>query len=283
MKNEQYLAMNLNLTLKITFTILILITLTLTMISLLSYFKYEKTLNSIIVSRTEVIIIDLKNTAEISLNIGLSLAENENIQAVIDRVKQQDSQILQIDIFNKKGLVLFSTSPEQINRTVPASWLIDNQSKSPKKPWDISDDTVFNLRADLVNNSFNQVMGGISLQTSKDYLRDKMQEMFYNLIKNFLIVLTALALVTMLAVFLLFRPTSNSFNKMNQALANLLSSKPDNSDKTETTTAFIPKNELEQHCYRFHAQAQHALLELQAAHQNNEPTPHSDKCDEKSH
>jgi hypothetical protein len=150
---------------------------------------------------------------------------------------------------------------------VPATWLIEGQEEYPYRAWDISDDKVFNLRADLVN-SFSQVVGGISLQTSKDYLRDKMQEMFYHLLTNFIFVLMILAVITMLAVFLLFRPTSNSFNKMNQALASLLSPKSETAD-TEIIT-FVPKNELEQHCYRFHAQAQHALLALQEAEQNNE-------------
>ncbi|ALG67942.1 hypothetical protein [Beggiatoa leptomitoformis] len=110
--------MRLNLTLKISFTIILLLSFALGMISLLNYFKYEKTFSSLVQSRFVVLVLDLKNTLENSINLGLSLAEINNTQKIIERIAQQDEQIFSIDIFDQTGALLFRACHQIVKNVI---------------------------------------------------------------------------------------------------------------------------------------------------------------------
>lgn len=266
--------MNTNLTFKITSTILVLLSLTLGMLSLLNYFKFDTTLADIVLSRSDVTALDLKNTIENSFKMGLTLSGNSNLQELINRTKQQNEQVLQIEIFRQNGLILFSTEPDRIQKSVDSSWLkyIDMSSNKAYRVFGQHDSEAFNVFVNLFN-SYGKLEGVISLQSSKEYHSNKVNMMFFSLSTNLILVLLCSSILTTILVFLVFRNTSNSFKKMNQALLPLLTHTED-----ETATELLikqPSNDLEQHCQQFQQQAQQAfqvLAQAQRAIATNQTT-----------
>ncbi len=251
--------MNTNLTLKITLTILVLLSLTLGMISLLNYFKFDTTLADIVRSRSEVTSLDLKNTIENSLKAGWSLASNGNLAQLINRTKQQNEQILKIEIFDQNGTILFSTDLDRVDQMVGREWLNcpAKDEKSYKETQQKNSES-FDICENL-QNSFDKYVGGILLQSSKVYHRSKVDAMFFSLGSNLILVLICSSVLTTILVFIVFKNTSNSFKKMNQSLLPLLK-------QTEPMPVLQnPSNDLEQKCQHFQQQAHQAFEMLEQA------------------
>ncbi|OUD15231.1 hypothetical protein [Thioflexithrix psekupsensis] len=255
----------MNFTLKITFTIFILLSLSLAMISLLNYFKYDKTLADLVRSRSDVVAMDIKNNIESNLSLGLFLSEISNLKDILDRAKEQNDHILKIYIFGQDGVVLSSTDENYKGQAMLAARLrmvSDNTggkvAKCNENARSQTVDACLNLE-----NSFSQQIGGIYLESSKDYHQDKIATMFKHLLSSFILVLSIITILTAFWIFNVFRETAHSFKRMNQQLMSLIKTDAPISESKETDRySRIKQNDLEHHCDDFYQKAKDAFDEI---------------------
>ncbi|WP_232281973.1 hypothetical protein [Beggiatoa alba] len=231
---------------------------------MLNYFKYEKTFSSLVQSRFVVVVLDLKNTLENSINLGLSLTELNNAQTIIERIARQDEQIFSIDIFDQTGKRLFSTMTVNNTELVPEDWLkVQNRLTAKENFWTLTDQDAFVVGVPLTNN-FGKNVGGVTLRSSKAYHQSKVHSMFIELTKIFLITVVSFGILTILIVFLFFREITRSFAKMSASLQKVID-EPNLPNEMLVNPQQL--TELEQHVYEFRDKSQAALTTLKQAQQ----------------
>ncbi len=175
----------------------------LVLISLLNYFKYEKTFSGLQRSKFEVIARDLKAAAETGMNIGLPLPALKNMQDLIDRERHRDQQILSIDIFGMDGTVLYSTTPGRAGAKVSPK-LLDALRHARGRVWELNDKDSF-LVGVPINNNFGRVSGGLTIRYAKSYFDGELLRIGRELAEYSAIVFAISVFAAALAVLLLTR------------------------------------------------------------------------------
>ncbi len=175
----------------------------LVLISLLNYFKYEKTFSALQRSKFEVIARDLKAAAETGMNIGLPLPALKNMQDLITRERRRDEQILNIEIFDTDGTVLYSTRPGGAGAKVSPK-LLDALRHAKGKAWELNDKDSFLVGVPISNN-FGRLSGGLAIRYAKSYFDAELQRIGRELAEYSAIVFGISVFAAALAVLLLTR------------------------------------------------------------------------------
>lgn len=175
----------------------------LVLISLLNYFKYEKTFSALQRSKFEVIARDLKAAAETGMNIGLPLPALKNMQDLISRESHRDNQILNIEIFGTDGTVLYSTQPGRAGATESPK-LLDALRHASGKAWELNDKDSF-LVGVPINNNFGRLSGGLAIRYAKSYFETELLRIGRELAEYSAIVFGVSVFAAALAVMLMIR------------------------------------------------------------------------------
>jgi hypothetical protein len=227
----------MKLTFKTGVTLVAILVFAVLVTGLLNYYKYQSTLSELIHSRLVVVGLDLKQSIEGSVGLGIPLNQTQNIQEIIDRTRNEDDQVLSVEVFEMTadgGTKLFHTDRDGVGKSVPQSWLTaSGDVEEPVWSVDTKDATVTGFS--LVNN-FNKVIGAVVLRYSKSYQQAKTADMFKKLARTGAVVLGAAGILAFFGVFLMFRKISSSFTRMTESLNALIAGKtPTLTDETATT------------------------------------------------
>jgi hypothetical protein len=252
------------------------------MIGLLNYFKYDKTLADLVRSRSNVVAIDIKNNLVSNLSFGLFLSEISDLKDILDRAKKQNDHILKIYVFDQEGIVLSSTDESfkgQLMSTGRLRTLNEGANGKVTKCVDSEKIQTVDVCLDLENN-FSQQIGGIYLESSKDYYRDKTATMFKHLLLSFILVLFVITALTAFWVFSVFQHTSHSFKRMNQKLMSLIKSEntpipPEEMTIQAVSLVKIKQNDLEYHCDEFYQKAKETFTAIKQLELSNSSVNHS--------
>jgi len=136
------------------------------LIFMMSYFKFQTTLATLIQNRLAVISITMGESIESAIDLGLGLGEMRTAEEVIARAKRDDPGIVSIQIFDDKGQILYSTEKEMAGTNVP-SYVLQAPEESDGRAWRLDRGNSFVNGVSLLN-SFDQMIGGIVLTYSKD-------------------------------------------------------------------------------------------------------------------
>ena len=82
------------------------------LIFMMSYFKFQTTLATLIQNRLTVISITMGESIESAIDLGLRLAEMRTAEEVIARAATTPPGIASIQIFDNNGQILYSTQKE---------------------------------------------------------------------------------------------------------------------------------------------------------------------------
>lgn len=99
------------------------------LLAFLNLHKFEDLLDNVWMSRIRVTAIDSRLALENSLSLGLGLGDSGNSQAVIDRARAAEADIVAahvVDLHAARGAVLFSSG--RVLRKVPGQWLRQQES-----------------------------------------------------------------------------------------------------------------------------------------------------------
>lgn len=171
--------------------------------ALLNYFKFEKAVTNVIASRFVVTVNGLQGDVENAMNLGLSLAELRDLQALIEREERSDDQILAIEIADTSGTILFSTDSTRIETPLPEDW-VRTMSRSEGGIWQESYQGNPVLGASL-RNTFGQVAGAVMLRYAKTAVTQRTTAVRPGLAAAAVVAIIACSLLTVAGVWLVFR------------------------------------------------------------------------------
>lgn len=176
------------------------------LIFMMSYFKFQTTLATLIQNRLSVISITMSEAIESAIDLGLGLGEMRTADEVIARAKRNDPGIVSIQIFDNNGQILFSTQKEMAGTNVPL-YVLQAQEESDGRAWRLDKGNSFVNGVSLLN-SFDQVVGGVVLEYPKDAYNTKVAALFNSLTRKSILIFAGFAILAFIGIKLGFRGLS---------------------------------------------------------------------------
>lgn len=93
------------------------------LIVLLNFRSFEATQSTLLEGRIHFILFEIKESLEDALSIGIPLEGGDSTGKVLAQLQRLDDQIVSVEVFNREGVVLFSTDQTFINEVVSERWL----------------------------------------------------------------------------------------------------------------------------------------------------------------
>lgn len=176
------------------------------LIFMMSYFKFQTTLATLIQNRLTVISITMGESIESAIDLGLGLGEMRTAEEVIARAKRDDPGIVSIQIFDDKGHILYSTQKEMAGTKVP-SYVLQAPEQSDGRAWRLDKGNYFVNGVSLLN-SFDQMIGGIVLTYSKNAYNTKVAALANSLTRKSILIFAGFAILAFIGIKLGFRGLS---------------------------------------------------------------------------
>ena len=188
----------------------------------LTYFKYSDILNKVVSEQMGSVVSDIKNNLEANMNLGLSLAEIESTDALINRYKKRDEKIKEILVFDNTnpGKILFSTKKKHVGQDILPKWSKVIRTKELDENWLIkSSEDIAVLGTSIVNN-FGVKSGSVGLRYSKKLVQENLSLYLNEMLKKYaitillsLILIYGLVYVLFRKIVLLLKRATESFEK----------------------------------------------------------------------
>jgi hypothetical protein len=173
------------------------------LIFMMSYFKFQTTLATLIQNRLTVISITMGESIESAIDLGLGLGEMSTAEAVIVRAKRNDPEIASIQIFDNNGQILYSTQKGMAGINVPPH-VLQALEESDGRAWQLDRGDSFVNGVSLLN-SFDQMIGGIVLTYSKDAYNTKVAALTNSLTRKFILIFVGFSILAFMGIKLGFR------------------------------------------------------------------------------
>jgi len=173
------------------------------LIFMMSYFKFQTTLATLIQNRLTVISITMGESIESAIDLGLALSEMRTAEEVIARAKRNDLGIASIQIFDDNGQILYSTEKEMAGINVPP-YVLQALKDSGDRAWRLDRGNYFVNGVSLLN-SFDQMIGGIVLTYSKDAYNTKVAALTNSLTRKSILIFVGFAILAFIGIKLGFR------------------------------------------------------------------------------
>ena len=173
------------------------------LIFMMSYFKFQTTLATLIQNRLTVINITMSESIESAIDLGLGLGEMRTAEEIIARAKANDPGIASIQIFDNRGQILYCTQKEMAGRDAPP-YVLQAQEKSDGRVWWLDRGAYFVNGVSLLN-SFDQMIGGIVLKYPKDAYNVKVATLAHSLTRKTILVFVGFAILALIGIKLGFR------------------------------------------------------------------------------
>ncbi|KPK03768.1 MAG: hypothetical protein AMJ56_18540 [Anaerolineae bacterium SG8_19] len=176
------------------------------LIFMMSYFKFQTTLEALIQNRLSVISITMGESIESAIDLGLGLGEMRTAEEVIARAKRNDPGIASIQIFDSNGQILYSTQKEMAGTNVPP-YVLQALQESDDQAWWLDRGNYFVNGVSLLN-SFDQMIGGIVLKYPKDAYNTKVAALTHSLTRKSILIFVGFAILAFIGIKLGFRGLS---------------------------------------------------------------------------
>lgn len=212
--------MRVPLAVKAAAIVTLIIGLALTLIVMLNFFKFEQTLRATTESRLGFIAEDLKSSIQTGLDLGLDLPSMSNVQPIVDREAATDARIVAIDVFDDRGLVLFSTLENSAGQPIPESWRAA-VGADDTSVWRASDSEQMVVGSSLTSN-FGSRVGGVALRYSRTSFEEQLQRMLGLLARSGTVTLIIAALMSFAVSWLVFGSTARSLSRVRAAVESAL-------------------------------------------------------------
>lgn len=124
----------------------------------------------------DFILRDAEQTIERNLQLGLPLAELQQVDALIERVRQSSPEIVAVDVFSRADVTLFSTDRGAVGEPVPESWVEAREEMRQQGRFRADESDVVALGSPLTND-FGQTEGWIALIVQRDALAAPLSRM----------------------------------------------------------------------------------------------------------
>lgn len=180
--------------------------------------KFRSELTKLQQSRFEILALDLRDSVEQGLRLGLSLDQLENVQALLDRTRARYVEVAAIVVFDEFGDVLYRSGG--VDSALPTAWLSALEHDGGASPSAVERD---DLRGVLlpVLNSFERRVGGVALLYPKALAGAVIAETTARQSKMALMALAAAGVTCLLLSLVLLRFVSSRFRHMERVLGSI--------------------------------------------------------------
>lgn len=193
-------------------------------LGVLSYQALNRTFVDQERSRAAVILLDIANSIEDRLNLGLSLPRMQEIQELLEKERAKDPRILSLEVFDDSGRSVFNTDRILIDDPVPEQWLGLSQQAAEQEgrgSWSAVDFEALVLGAPITN-SFDRHAGSVVLRFARSAMDQRSETLMGQVLQAVALVGLLAALFALLGTSLLLRPVSRAL----RAASRLLESNP---------------------------------------------------------
>ncbi|SFG31039.1 MFS transporter [Neptunomonas qingdaonensis] len=186
------------------------------LIVIMSLFQFHTTLTQLIQSKLTVVSENIVDSVEGAIDLGLSLPELNNANALIVRGKKSDPQINVIDIFVPSGEILFSTAPQHIGKIIIPD-VLAAQRRSTERTWGIDNETEF-VSGMTLTDSIGQAIAGVVLTYSKTGFSNKVSDFTESLLLSAFIATTLFVGFVYFGIRLCFRDLDQYMERVNDRM-----------------------------------------------------------------
>jgi MFS family permease len=216
---------------------IVLLLFVMSLLFMLSFFKFQTILTNLIANRLSATSPAIYESIESAIDLGLGLGEIQNTERVISWVQQKNPGILSIDIFNNKGIILYSTERKRVKQAV-ASHILEILKTSEDHTFQWESDANFLSAFKLLNN-YNQRVGGGLITYSKDDYNSQVINFKNSLFLKSALIFIAFSILASIGIMVAFRGLSNYLKSIEAS-----HDKIRNSEATGENVCFIDTNGL---------------------------------------
>jgi hypothetical protein len=141
---------------------------------LLNHYEYRNYLAGLLRDRHALVLQDVGHNIEASLSLGLALDALPGVDADLQDSIQQHPQVLSIEMFDERGIVLYSTDESLRGDLVSEGWVAKWNAGEPVWSGLEPDAHVVGLR---VENSLGHAVGSLALRFSRTEFDENVRDM----------------------------------------------------------------------------------------------------------
>ncbi len=184
--------------------------------SVLSLHKFSQTFSDLINSRFEFVIGEIRDSIQTQLDLGL-LLENLEITQILEEYQISDDQILSIEVFDGRGVVLHSSDSSSVSDLVSEEWINRWRLNSAGSSWSLRERNAGVVGVPIRNN-LGQDLGSVVLRYSGELLDQNVRNQAQFLVTfNFIATLVTILVAFFSAMIILSR-LCNEFRSMGKIM-----------------------------------------------------------------
>lgn len=191
--------------------------------SFFAYLKLEDIFSSMVRSRYGVVVDAIQRNVEDRLAVGIPMAQQRDIQGLLERYKADDPQILEIQTFSIQGDVLFDSDRSAIGSRAPEPWVRMLAANLKILSDQDADGKMVGVP---IMGAFGQVVGAVMLRYPTAYLEQRLGPVIHNLLTQAALLIAFGGGVAFLGARILLRPLSHKLTGMTQEVTVLASDAP---------------------------------------------------------
>jgi len=188
--------------------------------SLLGYNKYKLALANIVEGRFRFVLGDIKNTLDVSVNLGVALADLRNLQELLDREKTADDQIQLIEVFDADGTVVFSTDRSNVGQVLPEDW-VQLAFLTTTEAWKLHEEDGHVIGLTLIS-SFGAPLGGVIVSYSHAAIDQKLAQIGLDLGQITVGVIAGYGIVLVFGLIIVLGRPRRQLESMRQSIGQFL-------------------------------------------------------------
>ncbi len=203
--------MSSRLSLKITTPIAIISALAIGLTAFLNIGKFDRTLNDLERSRLQMVVGDIKTNLETGLSLGLPLKSLENAQSLIDTQAKQDTNILDLAVYDENGAILFHSGTKNTLATIPQTWQFAAKGIG-ERIWFLKEEGALVVASTLAGG-ISQDLGGVAIRYSMAAHQDSVRTVQEKLIFASLATIVITVLLSYLGISVFTRKSGQELGK----------------------------------------------------------------------
>lgn len=185
--------------LKLVITIWLILFSVLGLLLLMNYMKFSSMMSGVVSSQLQVISSSMQRSIIKAEQLGLPLAEMQNLPALLQRESSRDEQIKSIVIIDHTGRLLFHSDVAAAQLTALNADILRRANKSTDVQWSVESDLLLYSGLQLYDAT-EQLMGNIIIIYNKSNYLTAISKVLYQLLTVSAAIFGLFALFVFLAV-----------------------------------------------------------------------------------
>jgi sensor histidine kinase regulating citrate/malate metabolism len=205
------------LPLRVAFILVVILAATVGLTTVLAANKFRQGLGEILDARYRLAIHDVVGSVDATLDLGVDLAEMQNIQPLLDRSVETDPAVLYVEVLDTDGIILLSSDSSNVGLPAPQSWLQATRA-SRENEWQRVEADAIVLGHPIVA-SFGAVVGTVVLGYSRAVSERRVADMTWTFVRIGAGAVLVFAIILIPVVIVLMRPERRALAEAEKGIA----------------------------------------------------------------